>query len=67
MRRGKEDRARRRENAEALAVERSKRTPMQQLRRLDEKLGVGKGAEKERARLKEEVAFRDLSFPLLGL
>lgn len=55
MKRGKEDRARRRENAETLAANRSKRTPQQQLQRLDEKLGVGEGAEKERARLEKEI------------
>ena len=54
MKRGKEDRARRRENAETLAANRSKRTPQQQLQRLDEKLGVGEGADKERARLEKE-------------
>lgn len=56
MRRGKVDRARRREKAEALAVERSKRTPEQQLKRLDEMHGVDQGAEKERALLKKAIA-----------
>jgi hypothetical protein len=41
----------RRKLAEALAEERAKRTPQQQLARLDEMFGKGKGATKERAKL----------------
>ena len=41
----------RRKNAEERQAERAKRTPEQQLAELDAKLGTGKGAEKERARL----------------
>lgn len=50
-RRGSAARADRRKNAEALAAERAKRSPQQQLKKLDDKLGVGVGAVKERARL----------------
>jgi len=45
----------RREKAETLAAERAKRTPQQQLARLDEKLGEGVGATKERARLQKLI------------
>ena len=50
-RRGSAARADRRKNAEALAVERAKRSPQQQLKLLDDKFGVGVGAVKERAKL----------------
>jgi|10_taG_2_1085330.scaffolds.fasta_scaffold03869_6 hypothetical protein len=54
MRRGKEDRERRRKKAEERNAERSKRTPVQQLHRLDERIGegVGMGACKERHKLR---------------
>jgi len=48
---GSSARGARRERAEALAEERAKRTPQQQLARLDEMFGKGKGATKERAKL----------------
>lgn len=41
----------RRKAAERRAAERTKRTAKQQLKRLDEMFGKGKGAKKERARL----------------
>lgn len=50
-RRGSAARADRRTNAEALAAERAKRSPQQQLKKLDDMLGVGVGAVKERAKL----------------
>ena len=42
--------------AEEQAVERAKRTPQQQLERLDQMFGEGKGATKERARLAKQLA-----------
>ena len=55
MKRGKKVRALRRAKAEERDAERSKRTPRQQLQRLDEMFGVGRGAKKERARLKKKI------------
>jgi len=52
LKRSKEARAIRREKAESLAAKRSERTPEQQLKRLDERLGKGEGACKERHRLR---------------
>ena len=46
----------RRENAITLAQERAKRTPTQQLSLLDKRLGEGKGARKERAKLAKEIS-----------
>lgn len=46
----------RRKQAEALAEERAKRTPEQQLARLDGMFGEGQGATKERARLAQQIA-----------
>ena len=48
-------RAERREGAAERAVERAKRTPQQQLGQLDKMFGQGKGAKKERARLKKQL------------
>lgn len=42
--------------AKERAKERAKRTPLQQLKMLDDRLGKGVGARKERARLLREVS-----------
>ena len=55
MRRGLEDRDRRREAAEGRAFERENRTAQQQLDKLDALLGEGVGAVKERARLEKQL------------
>ena len=49
----------RRENAETLKVARNNRTAQEQMRLLDRRLGVGKGAKKERTRLVEQMAKED--------
>ncbi len=46
----------RQDSAEELAEERAKRTPAQQVKALDALLGKGKGAVRERARLKKTIA-----------
>jgi hypothetical protein len=51
MRRGKLEKKERHNNALILQEERAKRTDQEQLQRLDEMFGKGKGAKKERARL----------------
>ena len=48
-------RTRRQEQAEKLRKGRAKRTNKQQLAELDRVFGKGKGAKKERARLKERI------------
>ena len=48
-------RTRRQEQAEKLRKARAKRTDKQQLAELDRVFGKGKGAKKERARLKERI------------
>ena len=48
-------RTRRQEQAEKLRKARAKRTDKQQLAELDKVFGKGKGAKKERARLKEGI------------
>lgn len=48
-------RTERRKEAEALAAERAKRSPKEQLALLDKKLGKGVGAKKERDRLHLEI------------
>ncbi len=48
-------RTRRQETAKKVAKARAKRTDQQQLAELDKLLGKGKGAKKERARLKERI------------
>ena len=53
---GSAARARRRQRAEALAEERAKRSSQQQIERLDEIFGKGKGAIRERARLTKLIA-----------
>ena len=50
-----ERRTLRRTEAEVRQKQRDKRSPEQQLAALDERLGKGKGAKKERARLKKEA------------
>jgi len=49
-------RTRRQEQAEKLRKARAKRTDQQQLAELDRVFGKGKGAKKERARLKARIA-----------
>jgi len=55
MRKGLEDRDRRREAAEDRAEQRENRTAQQQLDKLDALLGEGVGAVKERARLEKQL------------
>jgi len=55
MRKGLEDRDRRREAAEDRAEARANRTAQQQLDKLDALLGEGVGAVKERARLEKQL------------
>lgn len=45
--------------AERLAVS-SNRTPEEQLKRLDDMFGVGKGAQKEREKLAKRIGDRDI-------
>jgi len=45
----------RKEDAKVRQEQRDKRTPQDQLKRLDEMLGVGVGAQKERTRLKAVI------------
>jgi len=49
---------RRQREAQERKVLRGKRTPMEQIRLLDERLGVGKGAKKERAKLRQEMKLK---------
>jgi len=49
--RGRASRERRRLKALELQAERSKRSPQEQLARLDQEFGVGQSAERERKRL----------------
>jgi len=55
MRKGLEDRERRRDAAEERAEARAALSPQQQLERLDALLGEGTGAVKERARLEKQL------------
>jgi len=55
MRRGPADRERRRNAAEERAEARASRTVQQQLYKLDDLLGKGDGAVKERARLEKQL------------
>jgi len=55
MRRGSFAKEQRRKNALILEEKRSKRTNRQQLNRLDKLFGKGKGAKKERAKLKARI------------
>tara|TARA_Y100000034_G_scaffold123777_1_gene171064 strand:- start:1777 stop:2022 length:246 start_codon:yes stop_codon:yes gene_type:complete len=50
--RGRQRRHELRERAKVIAEERANRTPIQQIKTLDDRLGVGIGATKERRRLK---------------
>ena len=59
-------RTRRQEQAEKLRKARAKRTDQQQLAELDKVFGKGKGAKKERARLKERIKKHDKSKLLLS-
>jgi hypothetical protein len=45
-----------RERAVERAAQRATRTPQEQLKRLDELFGVGKGAKAERARLAKQIS-----------
>jgi len=45
-----------RKRAEEMAEERAKRTPQQQIERLDQMFGKGSGATKERAKLAKQIA-----------
>ena len=51
----KRSRQQRRESALRLQEERSKRSPQQQIEYLDAKLGIDKGAKKERAKLEKLI------------
>jgi hypothetical protein len=55
MRKGIEDRDRRRDDAEERAEQRANRTAQQQLDKLDALLGEGVGAVKERALLEKQL------------
>lgn len=55
MRKGLEDRDRRRDAAEERAEARENRTAQQQLDKLNALLGEGEGAVKERARLEKQL------------
>tara|TARA_R110000796_G_C14404778_1_gene418023 strand:- start:509 stop:685 length:177 start_codon:yes stop_codon:yes gene_type:complete len=55
MRKGQEDRERRRDAAEERAEARANRTAQQQLERLDALLGEGVGAVRERALLEKQL------------
>ena len=48
----------RRESAKVRQTERAKRSPAAQIKRLDEMLGKGNGAKKERARLTKQLETR---------
>lgn len=56
MWRGKAARRARHDEATGRQEVRDKRTPRQQIIILDQRLGVGQGAEKERARLQAKIA-----------
>ena len=59
MHNGQAARERRKLNAEARQRQRDEMTPEEQIKVLDERLGVGKGAKKERARLAALIDLRD--------
>ena len=53
--RGRQRKEERRQNAIRIAEDRAKRTPEQQLSLLDQRLGKGEGAQKERKKLNTEL------------
>lgn len=56
MKNTRQVRQQRREAGEQRQAEREQRSPKQQLKELDLRLGKGKGAQRERARLQEALA-----------
>lgn len=55
VRSGRDARANRQDTASSLQTERETRTPAEQVDLLDERLGKGQGAQRERARLERAL------------